>query len=504
MKNRSVSKPKAPGFVLAIALVTIVLLSIMAVTYLTSSTLERNTSRALANKTVAEMAAYSAANVAIARLVDNLSNYSDSATSWEVVTDTNGNLQYQGTVLYYREQSPDDVTATRPIALHALPLISGAESVTIPPPPQTQAGRQATLRAALPVLDDSNSFDLNQARFPGDTHGTIGAPSGTARPAFRGLWMNMPDSSGRIAGRCAYWMEDESFKANVNLMGTTPRGSNSPGASPVEIPLQGLLRIVLPGANPYRLANDIATFRSLFPNGFLEERDLNQLNNQSTLAESSKFEATIHSGALNLSRSGAKRVNLNSVVTTSTTATDIRKQLDEIIAAIDFNAPNFGQRSYRLGRDLNSFDVPQTYSDPHRTIYLNKIAANIRDYIDSDSQPTIVNNDQPAYSVQIGSAPAHSVPGGGAGGANEVIAIGKEAVPFIEEYMLRVKQLVFSNRLGESANYKLEIDHYLEFWNMTNRDITVASLGPNPFVRIANQFGWDSGGGDDIPEDPGS
>ena len=68
--------------------------------------------------------------------------------------------------------------------------------------------------------------------------------------------------------------------------------------------------------------------------------------------------------------------------------------------------------------------------------------------------------------------------------------------------MLRVKQDIFSNRLGTSATYKLEIDHYIEVWNMTDKDITIASLGPNPFLRIANQFGWDAGGATDIPESP--
>ncbi len=96
----------------------------------------------------------------------------------------------------------------------------------------------------------------------------------------------------------------------------------------------------------------------------------------------------------------------------------------------------------------------------------------------------------------------HSLPGGGASGANEVIAIGKEAVPFIQEYLLRVKEDIFSNRLGASATYKLEIDHYVEVWNMTNKDITVANLGSNPFFHVANQFGWDAGGATDIPENP--
>ena len=74
----------------------------------------------------------------------------------------------------------------------------------------------------------------------------------------------------------------------------------------------------------------------------------------SKFADTSKFETTIFSGTSNLSRSGSKRVNLNKVVTTSTVATEIRQQLDEIISTINYHLPNFGQRFYRVGTDKNS------------------------------------------------------------------------------------------------------------------------------------------------------
>ena len=153
---------------------------------------------------------------------------------------------------------------------------------------------------------------------------------------------------------------------------------------------------------------------------------------------------------MNLSRSGSKRVNLNKIVvdenpdptnpsapSAATAQTEIRKQLDEIINAIAYHLPNFSQRFYRLGSDKNSLDVPDTGSTIKRAIYLNKIAANIRDYIDTDSQPTIVNND---LTINIGTAPKIPFLPAALPGANEVIAIGKEGVPLIQEYMVRVKQ----------------------------------------------------------------
>ncbi len=316
-------------------------------------------------------------------------------------------------------------------------------------------------------------------------------------PEFRGQWIDQTDSDNKATSRFALWIEDESFKANANLMGVTPRGTATVGDSPTQIPLQGLLKVLFPATDFNATANTVFNARAAFPGSlFFEYRALDQANSPTPIAEASKFESTIYSGAWNMSRSGSKRVNLNKVVTSSTVAADIRTQLDQIVSAINYHLPNFGQRFYRIGTDKNSLDVTAT----NKIIYANKVAANIRDYIDTDSQPTIVNNDPPAYTIRIGTAPSHPIEasGGGTSGPNEIIAIGKEPVPFVQEYVLRVRENSFSPRIGHFATYNVSIDHYVEFWNMSNRDIPLTSLGPNPFLLIANQFGWDAGGLDDI------
>ncbi len=498
-RSTSLSVRHKQGFALVITLVMVALLTIMAVAFLFSSGTDRATGRAAVNKAKADLAAQTAVNAAVSRLVDNLSTYPDSATTWETINSNDG------TILYYRTQTPEQVLPpATPPPMYVLPLMSGAT-------PQTVANKNS----ALPVLTDDlpgipgNAFNLNHRRFAGDTQGWIGAPPAASPspapstsptpPPFRGQWINLTDSDGKITGRYAYWMEDESFKANANLMGNTLRGSNTLGNAPAQIPLQGLIKAVLTNADPDTVANDTVTLRTLFPgSAFFEYRALNQVNDQPTLADAAKFEATIYSGTSNLSRSGSKRVNLNKVVIDSIDPTAIRKQLDEIIKAITYHLPNFGQRFYRNGTDRNSLDVSGTGMPSNQIIYLNKIAANIRDYVDTDSQPTIVNND---LTVNIGGIPTHSIPAGGSG-PNEVVAIGKEAVPLIQEYMVRVKQIEPKLRSVATANYHIEIDHEVEFWNMTNKDISIASLGSNPFLRIANQFAWTSYGGVDILVDP--
>ena len=134
-----------------------------------------------------------------------------------------------------------------------------------------------------------------------------------------------------------------------------------------------------------------------------------------------------------------------------------------------------------------------------KNIYLERVAANIRDYIDTDSQPTIIDVAGPT--VRPIAIPAHPIEtsGGGTSGTSEVVAIGKERVPLAQEYALRVREVQFGPRIGTFANYRITIDHYVEFWNISNRDILLSDLGPSPFLLIANQPGWDAGSLDSIP-----
>ncbi len=512
------------GFALIVTIILLSLLAVMAVAFLSSSQVERGSSKAVADKVKADLAAQAAVNTAAARLVDNLTSFPDSATSWEKVLQPNGtDLQYQGTTLYYREQTPEATAAATPSPLHMLPLISGAEPVVIWP--QTTGTVDDAKRSSLPVLDNTNSYDLNRARFSGDLQGVIGSPAGAAtRPEFRGQWVNVTDSEGKVTARYAYWVEDESFKSNVNLLGNSLRGSTSLGQSPSEVPLQGLFKSIGSNAD----ANAVFSYRSRFPGSkFFEYGALNQSGGPSTLAESAKFEATVFSGATNLSRSGGRRINLNKIITSTTDATAIRTQLDQIINPITTQLPNFGQRFYRQTANSN-FNSKTDVTATHATIYLNKLAANIRDYIDTDSQPTIINNDPPTYSVKTGGLSpndgALAAQGGGNSGPNEVIAIGKERIPYLDEYALRIRLIKFSpagfypdktkTDLGNpGAQYEFYLDYYFEFWNLTNKDISVSDLGPNPYIKVMNQPKWDTAGGTrttqsyitpgtDIPSDP--
>ena len=274
--------------------------------------------------------------------------------------------------------------------------------------------------------------------------------------------------------------------------------------------------------NPPSNNSAILNFRAGLP--MLDARFLNRIGGALApdVHESIKFYATAFGLSDDLAGNGRRRANVNALVTSSANsnaavpADAIAGNIDDIVYVITGthlipplspapapdnrvfkNAPNnfantlttFGSRFWAVS--------PAPTAD-QRNMYVERVAANIRDYIDTDSQPTIIDASGPT--VRASGVPAHPIEtgGGGTSGPSEVVAIGKERVPFAQEYVLRVREVAFAPRTGASANYTITIDHYVEFWNMSKQDIPLTDLGPNPFLLIANQPGWDAGGLDDI------
>ena len=245
--------------------------------------------------------------------------------------------------------------------------------------------------------------------------------------------------------RFAYWVEDESFKVD-----------------------------------PYTV-----------PSGALDTNTL-------TPAEI-RFLTTTNSRSLDLSRGGFKRFNINSIATGISSPLDtnnIRIALDRVIAAITNTnaAPLFGQRFYRLSTNAVGIQATNAVSAHHAAIYLQKIAANMLDYIDGDDQPTIVNNDT-NFTIRTG-RPEIGIKSvaGSSYGSNSVAAMGIEALPRLQEYAIhgRIRQMnpigynTFSAPTNPMAQYEVSIDHYLEFWNPSTRDITIT----NAFLKIYDQPGF--------------
>jgi hypothetical protein len=546
------SDNRGEGFALVLTLIMVVLTAVAVVAFLTTTTTERTTAAAYGRIDKADFFAQAGVDAATARLVTEMTYRPYHAIGYRVLN--NGlNTEVVPVITGPRTTNPSTPTYNTAPGPDVY-LVSTVDPVGTNPPGST----------APSGLTNTNSVDLNDNHLSTEARGWIGSPTtSTGILPYRASWIDIlrdptkimqPDPSAAnynpVIGRYAYWIEDETSKLDVSQIGNIESagaflrgdGVDLPSNTPPKLAVNDLDLGALPliGASPLPPGDvptnsGIINFRANIP--MSDARFLNRVGGALTpnVHETTKFYATVFGLSDDLAGNGRRRANINALVTSPSPAPSpaspvpagiIAGNIDDIVYVISgrhlFNAtpplspiPTPDNRVFRAAPDPSPGATPNTlinfgsrfFSSPtpttnEQTNYLEKLAANIRDYIDADSDPTIVNN---INAVPTPTPPTHSIPGGGASGPNEVIAVGKENVPFLQEYLLRVKEVTFSAKLGTSANYTIEIDHYLEFWNMTNRDISVADLGPNPFLRIANQFGWDASGatpGTDIPQSP--
>lgn len=518
-------RPRDTGFSLVICLIVLTLLSILVVSFFATSTLERSTAKAFGNKATAQSAAETAANQAMSLLAEKIAQYPDSATVWEKVSNTaapgaaTAPPGFEGTMLY-QSDGPNKANG----AVTVFPLVSRGVDTNGVLLGDVKLANKAT---AFSDWTEDNTINLNRPRFNGDKAGWIGtAPPkpGTVAAAsptpipFRAKWVEVKDKpatdkTARTIARYAFWIEDESFKLNLNQLGATKRGLEkvSPGTVPFEIPYQGLLRSANAPTTVNRdaFATNVLTLRNGFYNkALLDLRSYNEVDTTYNLGDEAKFLGTIYSGALNVSRHGSQRVNLNAVMGMSAanfdpakynpSTAEVQKQVDQIAETIRYHTLNdttkvqkFGQRFYRTTVDKNADQVSASHVD----IYLYKLAANIRDYMDPDLQPTILlkpvpGQTRPAVMPKIEPLSAINAD---AEGTTDIWAQGKESGVYLQEAAVRYRTVV------SGGKYQLQVDYYIEFWNMGSKDVyTVAQpgitephvIGPNAFLRISNQQGW--------------
>ena len=575
------------AFALVITLLILSLLIIVVVSYLSSMVNERQTADAYAAKARAEQAAQAAVDSATAILTESFRDFPDSATVWDTQQSQNTGTpsnraivntpNNEGTSLYLRAIS---TTASVPAATVAdpqatstaaandlkgnnpnnpacmnfvLPLISGVpggRARLVSEKLSTSPGKPGM----VPLMDLSvsdpvtqNFTDLNVCRFAGDLQGVIGSPPGWAtttptpvgpKPA-RALWVNLKDSAGRLTGRYAFWMEDESFRTNINYANfdnanasTNPsaplRADNSADGKSVVDPTTSKPRSVLP--KDTFLSGALAGFplvfdassntqsvldtRNVYPGHFLPDplaftHEVNNPAGTTTLStpviDGLRYLTTTQSSALNLSRHGTQRLDLNATTTIDAGSPVKMAEIRKLVETIRFHLPNFGQRFYRTSNPdtvaasgkaalLNNPTAVTTGSTGNAEIYLYKTAANLRDYIDTDDQPTMIVHPVSPATVPTLWDPKTPVlfPFGGDGkggnGPNYMWAQGKDGAPFIQEAMVRYRPSI-PHDSDYGSHYTLAVDYYVEVWNMSDHDVTAASLN-HPFLRISNQQPW--------------
>ncbi len=580
------------GFALVLTLLILSLLVIVAVSYLSSAAAERQTAEAYSARTSAEQAAQTGVDNATAMLAQCFRDFPDSVTAWDTKQTANSGSPNNGIVV-----TPNGYNEGTDLYLRAVPTAVGGATVANPLPtgpaytngtsypandasgndPNNPACETFVLPLISGVLNgrarlvgdketNLNSLyqaqkamdlsetdpvkqtwtDVNIRRVNGDIEGIIGSdpdwinslPSPKGPKPARAYWVNLTGSDGRLTGRYAFWIDDESFRANVNYVGDAlNRADNADLATTNGASLRdsaGLLRGVLPSdmilagllfnlsgseTSAHSDGDVVINTRAKYPGSFMADR-LAFLHNdpatgamnasgfsKSIVPEYLRYLTTTQSGSLNLTRHGTQRLNLNSSTTMNPNVPVTFAEIQRLVETIRFHLPNFGQHFYRTANPdtaaastksallNNSTQVTATNAE----MYLYKTAANLRDYIDVDDQPTMIVKPLPGNTVPRLYDPSNTdfakplhpfgSDGSGGNGNNYMWAQGKDGAPFIQETMVRYRPAVQNS--GDT--YSLTVDYYVELWNMSDHDISASSLSANgnpPYLRISSQQPW--------------
>ena len=522
---------------------------------------ERRVSRGYSELQRADMAAQAGTADANNLLLYLFANFPDAATFWDPKisdTDTPGTVYlFQQRPKVSGKQMLNMSNATAP-QVYARPLVSGALT-------KAWASYKDALPAAL-ITDTTKNVDLNAPKTFGgaEPNGWIGAMPGATPSPIKAPWveiledptkakdMNIDAATGKpknpAVARYAYWIDDESFKLNVNAAKAQPRGSADAETKVDGDKTYGDAKASLKG---FFVREENQTIAEAVAESVAEARDKLKVTGgrllsprqvgHATEAPSDtdlanfgrdyKYLVSTVSSGLDLSRSGAKRLDLNKVVDDSldgaseisygsgrkgpdlfagSATTKIPEAIRRIREAIKANAPRFGQRFYRstntswttnptvdsLAGDKNSGSVVSTAD---ADLYLLKLATNIYDFISPAVNPTVLDQ---SGNIVLAVDAEHPVARldeldfdyDPAGNTNPVAAMGKKALPSLTEYAWSVRTL-YSHKFKPkdpvegAAIYEFVVDHYFEFWNMSKDTVDPAAgdLGPDPYIVLQDQ-----------------
>lgn len=547
------------SFALVITLLIITLLTFTAVAFFTSSQIERTNSRSAFHLTQAQLAAQAGITIAQETLRHLITQYPDSVTKFEPrLADKPG---FPGTALIYKDVLPTNPTSHN-IPYRYLPLVSGATSIIL---------SQASARAqAIPEGDfiDLNDPKLNPDRAQ-DVGGWISGPinltsltqgntTGSqtyANNEIRAPWVNISPTA-----RYAFWIEDESFKFNLNaaleetethlVRNETRFLSVTRGIAGFKTQKIDGNEIITHAGFPVQLASRLITGEGITENAskkipIIRKNLIDNQSNKSGLTEfpsqkfiwhhllksgdinknqainslnQAKFLTTAHSFSLNTSRIGAPRMNINQIVNPfqdpnqfESNPENIANRINRIIEHIMYNTTGSFQdtnHEYFWGRRYDSSRSYNAYSSASGIRYFKKLAINIYDQIAGwNNMPTAIKN-EPVPQLTLNKnnilrtsqdyLNASPVYPPNNNSLNPFGAIGKRQIPYITEFVMHIIQ---AGNPGSKSNqpggdFSFKVNYYIEFWNPYT---DTPSFKKNPKLIIENTPSWiDVGSGKQI------
>ena len=491
MKNRFHQKASA----LVTTLFVVVVLSTIVVAFLTSMNLERKISKSLSTKYQAELVAEAGMQDFLKRL-DNIKADGPYSAFYVLGSNTNPYL-FLGKRIF-----SSNGTTTKRVPLFSTGVTNFAtltnfDAVFLSANAVVTQDIDRSGTAVSRTLSNSNDIwcDINKtnARFPSGLVGLRNTFTNTnSIPLLSANWIYIKDAAGKVVGRYAYWADDECSKLDLRLAGSsknlTGNHTRSNGSTFNELALTPLTNA--PASTTNLIASNLANLLA-FTNTSIQALPLSLQHAQYSIAAAGNLTAaqwhsikpfvTIYSRHDDRSLDGKRRVNLNALVTSTTNAAQIANQTLTIRDAITNNLPKFGERFYSAANGTAT-----TPTARHQMTYVTRIAANIRDFIDTDSQATIIQADGTAYAGNSADFIKYDVVD-----SDLPLAFGKENGLYLSEY-LRIARVVdpTTDPGTNSVSLTVRFAHYVELCNISGRTINTSQLGSNSHIRISNRQPW--------------
>jgi hypothetical protein len=527
------------GSALISTLLVIVVLSIIVVAFLQSMSIERQTARSYLNKYRAELAAQAGQSIATTQLCRLMAANPYHGIGYMYAPNTTAPTATSPlyTVLYGAPAGASP--SPTPHYLLSIPSTGDPTQSTDDP-----SGKQ------LSNMDETNSISINRKSNNSDTSGWMGSPVDSSGAQTyrecRAPWIYIlkdpasPHQPNPIASnynpyiaRYAFWVEDETSKLNLLTVGNS-KGSGGAFQPPPPTNLAdssstsyqdaiawGPSNLDL-GAIPIKEGQPIASsdgssnktlIDTLHPLASVlkDSRTLAQVPGFSTSESSARFYTTVNSVSDELNGAGRRRININALVhDTAVAPSIIASDIDDIAFAIsgqhiipnqndrdsgglfysnpdnatDAPIPNFGERFWPASSGSLPSNLNTTLSKAQ--IYLLKISANIRDYIDSDSNPTFVDDSGKILAGSTAPSYKESDPDAGIfpnyNNADHPmpLAIGKEAIPYLTKNAF----------VTTFKNSTLGVDQFFSFFNPYTKDFVAPS---GTYLRCFNRLKWKRG-----------
>ena len=264
-----------------------------------------------------------------------------------------------------------------------------------------------------------------------------------AEGSYRALWQSLHDSEGKVIGRYAFVMTDESARLNPALhLGNARTDPTNWDHGPGDLPLTNGMAD-LPDAQEAAELRHVAetlptegSFETAFSSSEEYQQKRSLLTRDACLTPD-LIPATLPEG-------GLPKYNLNDLATNPAWGTTPYDRATNIARIIDKNLPKFKQRDPSLAKKG---------SDPF--LYLTRLACSIVDYISNTSGPTGAPGGEPS---------------------------GRDLVPYVTQIAEKCTRTAFITNSATNST-TIESQFFVEVWNPT----TGVVKGGTPRLVIGNR-----------------